>query len=152
MNIELEIKQNVESKEKTIISVQTKINVPVKIVWKFWTTPEDIVKWNNASSDWHTTRAENDVRVGGTFNYRMEAKDGSMGFDFGGVYEKVIKNEQIKYSLSDGRKVKIVFSALDDKTEVLENFEAESIHSIEIQRDGWQSILDNFKKYAELHK
>jgi uncharacterized protein YndB with AHSA1/START domain len=134
---------------KSTISVQTKINTPIDMVWKYWTTPEDIVKWNNASDDWHTTRAENDLQAGGKFNYRMEARDGSMGFDFGGVYEKVIINKQIEYSTDDGRKVKIVFSILESKSEIVETFEAENTHSIEIQRNGWQSILDNFKKFAE---
>ena len=141
-----------ESKEKAIISVQVKINAPIEMVWKLWTTPEDIVQWNNASDDWHTPRAENDLRTGGNFNYRMEAKDKSLGFDFGGVYEKVIINEQIEYIIDDGRKVKIVFSTVDNKTEVIEVFEAESTHSIEMQRDGWQAILDNFKKYTEVNQ
>jgi uncharacterized protein YndB with AHSA1/START domain len=145
----LVIEQVMESKEKTIISVQTKINVPIEKAWKFWTTPEDIIKWNNASDDWQTTRAENDLRAGGRFDYRMEAKDGSNGFDFTGVYTKVKINKQIDYTIGDERKVKVVFSTLGDKTEVAETFEAENIHSIEIQRNGWQSILNNFKKYTE---
>ncbi len=138
-----------ESRKYSDITVQAIINVPIKVVWKFWTTPKDIVRWNNASDDWHTTRAENDLRTGGTFNYRMEAKDGSMGFDFEGVYDKVIINKQIEYTIGDGRKVKIVFTALHNKTEIKETFEAEIVHSIEIQHDGWQFILDNFKNYVE---
>jgi len=141
-----------ESKEKTIISVRAIINAPIETVWKYWTTPEAIIKWNNASDGWHTTRAENDVRVGGTFNYRMEAKDGRMGFDFKGVYEKVIINKQIEYTIADGRKVKIIFSTTDNKTDIVETFEAENTHPIELQRAGWQAILDNFKKYAETTK
>jgi uncharacterized protein YndB with AHSA1/START domain len=140
-----------ESKKHTVITVQTIIKAPLDLLWKFWTTPKDIVRWNNASDDWHTTRAENDLRVGGSFNYRMEAKDGSIGFDFEGVYDKVIINKQIEYTIGDGRKVKIVFNALDNKTEIKETFEAENVHSIEIQHDGWQSILDNFKNYVEVN-
>lgn len=141
-----------ELKEKTIITVQVKINAPVEIVWKLWTTSENIVKWNNASDDWHTTRSENDLRTGGKFLSRMEAKDGSAGFDFVGVYEKVKTNELIEYVIDDGRKVKIDFTSKGNKTKIVETFEAESIHSIEMQRGGWQSILDNFKKYAEKNK
>lgn len=141
-----------ELKEKTIITVQVKINAPVEIVWKLWTTSENIVKWNNASDDWHTTQSENDLRTGGKFLSRMEAKDGSAGFDFVGVYEKVKTNELIEYVIDDGRKVKIDFTSKGNKTKIVETFEAESIHSIEMQRGGWQSILDNFKKYAEKNK
>jgi uncharacterized protein YndB with AHSA1/START domain len=145
----LVIEQVMESKEKTIISVQTKINASIEKAWKFWTTPEDIVKWNNASDDWQTTKAENDLRVGGKFDYRMEARDGSTGFDFIGVYTKVKINKLIDYTIGDGRQVKVVFSTLGDKTEVAETFEAEDTYSIEIQRNGWQCILNNFKKYTE---
>lgn len=138
-----------ESKKTTEITVQAKIDAPVEKVWKLWITPGDIIKWNNASDDWHTTRAENDLKAGGNFNIRMEAKDRSMGFDFRGVYDKVIVNKLIEYTVEDGRKVKIVFSAMDNNTGVVETFEAESTNSVEMQRGGWQSILENFKKYAE---
>ena len=137
-----------ESLEKAIITVQTIVNAPIEVVWKIWTTPEDIIKWNSASDDWHTPRAENDLKDGGVFNYRMEAKDGSMGFDFEGVYEKVIVNKQINYILGDGRKVNVIFSSTDDKTHIIEAFEAESINSVELQRNGWQAILNNFKKHV----
>jgi len=139
-------------KEKTIISVQAKINASIEKVWKHWTTPEDIVNWNNSSDDWHTPRAENDLREGGKFNYRMEARDGSSGFDFSGVYGKVITNKRIDYTLGDGRKVKVTFSRKADTTEVVESFEAEHTYSIEMQRNGWQAILDNFKKYTEAYE
>ena len=138
--------------EKTIITVQTKINAPIELVWKLWTTPKDIEKWNHASDEWHTPKAENDLRVGGKFNYRMDAKDGSMGFNLEGIYEKLIVNKQIDYTLLDDRKVKIIFSPADGKTQIIETFEAENVNSIELQRGGWQAILDNFKKYAELNK
>ena len=138
-----------DSKEKTMITVQTVLNVPVALVWKYWTSPEDIVNWNNASADWHTPRAENDLRAGGKFSYRMEAKDGSMGFDFWGVYDRVVHHEQIHYTMGDGRKAEIDFSSVDGQTKIVESFEAEDMNSIDLQRTGWQSILDNFKKYAE---
>ena len=141
-----------ESKEKITISVQVKIHAPIEIVWKFWTTPEDIVKWNSASEDWHTTRAVNDLRVGGKFLSRMEAKDGSIGFDFEGVYEAVKTNEQIEYTIGDGRKVKIDFTVNGNETQIVESFEAEDIRSIEHQRGGWQAILDSFKKHVEANK
>ena len=138
-----------ESKVKTIISVQANINAPVELVWKLWSTPGDIIKWNNASEDWHTPRAENDLKAGGTFSYRMEARDGSMGLDFAGVYDKVVVNGQVEYTLGDGRKVNVLFTALGDSTRVAEAFEAEDINGIALQQRGWQAILDNFKKYAE---
>jgi uncharacterized protein YndB with AHSA1/START domain len=135
---------------KKTITVQAIINAPIEKVWEFWTTPEHIMKWNNASDDWHTPRAENDLRTGGTFLSRMEAKDGSAGFDFGGVYDEVKNNELIAYTMGDGRKVTVTFTKNNDvETEVIETFDAESTNSIEMQRGGWQSILDNFKKYVE---
>lgn len=138
-----------KSKGKELIRVHAKINASVERVWKCWITPVDIQKWNNASVDWHTPHAENDLRQGGKFNYRMEARDGSFGFDFGGIYKKVITFNQIAYVLGDGRKVNILFSADDNQTEIIETFEAEDTNSIEQQRFGWQAILNNFKKYAE---
>lgn len=143
------INSTMETTGKTTITVQTIVNAPVEIVWQYWTDPEHIVRWNNASADWHTPWAENDLRAGGKFTSRMEARDGSMGFDFEGVYDAVKIYEQIEYSIADGRKVKIVFKELDELTEVVETFEAESVNPIELQRAGWQSILDNFKKYTE---
>jgi uncharacterized protein YndB with AHSA1/START domain len=141
-----------ETQEKTVIKVENTINAPVEKVWEFWTKPEHIIKWCNASDDWHTPRAENDLKVGGKFASRMEAKDGSMGFDFGGVYDAVRTNEYIEYTMSDDRKVKINFSVQENKTKVVESFEAENTHSIEMQQGGWQAILDNFKKYTEANQ
>jgi uncharacterized protein YndB with AHSA1/START domain len=138
-----------DSAEKKVITVQARINLPLTLVWKYWTTPEDIVCWNNASDDWHTPWAENDFRPGGKFTYRMEAKDGSFGFDFWGIYDNVILYEQIDNVLGDGRKVSIHFSVGEQGTEIVESFEAEETNSIELQRNGWQAILNNFKKYAE---
>ncbi len=138
-----------ESNKSISITVHTIVNLTVDKVWQFWTNPDDIVKWNNASEDWHTTKATNDLRIGGRFTYRMEAKDGSMSFDFGGVYNNIILHKQIDYVLDDDRKVSIIFTATNNTTEIQETFEAETENSIELQRFGWQCIMDNFKKYAE---
>lgn len=137
------------TQDKTILTVGNTISAPVEKVWELWTKPEHIIKWNNASFDWHTPCAENDLRAGGKFLSRMEAKDGSMGFDFGGVYDVVRKNEYIEYTIGDGRKVKINFTSTGNKTKVMESFEAEDTHSVEMQQGGWQAILDSFKKYVE---
>ena len=137
------------TQDKTIITLENTINAPVEKVWQYWTKPEHITQWNNASDDWHTPRAENDLRLGGSFISRMEAKDGSFGFDFEGVYDAITINEYIEYTIGDGRKVKITFTADGNKTKVVERFEAESTNSIEIQQGGWQAILDSFKKYTE---
>jgi uncharacterized protein YndB with AHSA1/START domain len=141
--------KKMEPKDKTKITVESTINAPVEKVWKLWTLPEHITKWNYASDDWHTPKAENDLRVGGKFLSRMEAKDGSFGFDFGGVYDEVKTNELIAYTIGDGRKVKVIFTNQGNTTKVTETFEAESQNSIEMQKNGWQAILNNFKKYAE---
>jgi uncharacterized protein YndB with AHSA1/START domain len=138
-----------ETVNNPTITVRNAVNAPLNKVWEFWTLPQHITQWNNASDDWHTPRAENDLRVGGKFMARMEAKDGSFGFDFGGVYDEIKPNELIAYTLGDGRKVRITFSASQDATKIVETFEAESTNSIEMQRAGWQAILDNFKKYTE---
>lgn len=138
-----------EKSNFTPITVETVVKSPLEKVWKFWTTPEHIIKWNNASADWHTTKAENDLRTGGKFISRMEAKDGSAGFDFEGFYDEVKRHKLIAYSLADGRKVKISFDKMDNATKVVETFDAENENSIETQRGGWQSIMDNFKKYVE---
>lgn len=131
------------------ITVETIVNAPVETVWKAWTTPEHIVKWNNASEDWHTPKVENDLRAGGKFLSRMEAKDGSFGFDFAGIYDEVKTNELISYTLGDDRKVSISFSGNGNTTKIAETFEAESTNPVEMQKGGWQAILDNFKKYTE---
>jgi len=138
-----------DKNDKTLITVETVINAPINSVWKKWTNPDDIVKWNNASDDWHTTRAENDLKVGGKFLSRMEAKNGSMGFDFSGTYTTVKPNEIIEYTADDNRKVQVHFFDGDDKTTIIEVFEAENENPIEMQKLGWQSILNNFKKYTE---
>ncbi len=133
----------------TPITVEATIDAPIEKVWEFWTTPEHIMQWNSASPDWHTPKAENDLREGGTFSSRMEARDGSVGFDFGGTYTTVIEHKEIAYTMSDGRKVRVTFDGQGDHTHVTETFDAESQNSPEMQKAGWQSILDNFKTYTE---
>ena len=140
-----------QTSEKVVVTISSTISAPVEKVWKYWTIPEHITRWCNASEDWHAPRAENDLRPGGKFTTRMEAKDGSFGFDFGGVYDMVKPNELIEYTLGDGRIVTIHFSGLGDETRVVEMFDAENENPVEMQKGGWQSILDNFKKYTEQH-
>jgi len=138
-----------DTKVKTKITVQTAVNAPLDKVWKRWTSPEDIVNWNAASETWHTPRAVNDLQKGGRFTCRMEAKDGSFGFDFGGVYTNIITNRLIEYTLGDDRKVSITFDVHGKEIKITETFEAEDTNPIEMQRGGWQAILDNFKRYVE---
>ena len=133
----------------TKITVATTIQAPVEKVWKYWTQPEHIINWSFASEDWHTPAAENDLREGGKFSSTMAAKDGSMSFDFGGVYTKVDEYKVIEYTLGDERTVAITFSGDGNTTKVVETFEAEGQNSVEMQQAGWQAILDNFKKYTE---
>lgn len=138
-----------ETTKATQITVQSTVKAPIDKVWQYWSAPEHITKWNAASDDWHTPFAENDLRTGGKFKSRMEAKDGSFGFDFGGVYDDVRPNESIAYTMGDGRRVTVKFEAAGNETRVTETFDAENTHSEEMQKSGWQSILDNFKKYVE---
>lgn len=135
--------------EKTTLTINTTINAPVKKVWEMFNNPEHVIKWNNPSPDWHTPKAENELREGGNFVYRMEAKDGSFGFDFGGTYDEVKAHERIAYTLGDGRKVDADFKEEGDVTHIVENFEAETQNTLEMQQAGWQGILDNFKSYVE---
>ncbi len=134
---------------KPTITVETTVQAPVEKTWQVWTLPEHIMQWNQASDDWHTPRAENDLRAGGRFLSRMEARDGSMGFDFTGSYNEVRPHEYIEYTMDDGRKVKVHFMAEGNSTRVVETFEAEQEHSEDMQRSGWQAILNNFKQHAE---
>jgi uncharacterized protein YndB with AHSA1/START domain len=133
------------------ITVETHVNAPVENVWHIYTDPESVQAWNTPSSDWHTTSARNDLRVGGTFSYRMEAKDGSDGFDFTGEYDEVVQNERIAYTMSDGRTVDVTFSPMEGGTHVTVRFDPETQNTYEVQRDGWQAILDSFKRYTETH-
>lgn len=139
--------ENVQSLEP--ITISAVIDAPVEKVWELFTGPEHITQWCSASPDWHAPAATNDVRVGGKFNTVMAAKDGSMQFDFGGVYTDVTPNELIAYELGDGRKVKVTFEKYGGQVKVTEVFDPETTNPIEMQRGGWQAILDNFKKYTE---
>jgi uncharacterized protein YndB with AHSA1/START domain len=141
-----------ETDNKVTISVETTVHAPVEKVWEYWTEPQHITKWSFASDDWHAPNAENDLRVGGKFLTRLEAKDGSFGFDFNGVYDEIKINELISFTLGDGRKVTVTFITQENNTKVIEAFEAEGTHSIEQQKAGWQAFLDNFKKYSEISK
>ncbi len=136
---------------KTDITVTSTINAPVEKVWSLWTGPAHIVHWNHASDDWQTTYAENEPITGGRFLSQMEARDGSVGFGFTGKYDNVEKNRIIEYSLDDDRKVQINFMPESDKTVITQCFEAEQTNPVELQQAGWQSIMNNFKKYAEAY-
>jgi len=130
------------------ITVETNVTAPIGEVWKAYTTPEDIKQWNAASDDWHTTAASVDLREGGKFSSRMEAKDGSMGFDFSGTYTKVVEPELIEYSFGD-RKAQVEFTPDQTGIKVRVTFDSESTRSIEQQRQSWQSILDNFARHVQ---
>lgn len=136
--------------EKKRITVRVQVNSPPHAVWKYWTDPEHIVHWNSASDDWHTPAGENDLREGGRFRWRMEAKDHSEGFDFEGRYDEIAPDEKIVYTMDDGRRVVILFTVEGNHTGITETFDAESQNPLEIQQDGWQAILDRFKYYVEL--
>lgn len=130
------------------ITVETKVAAPIQEVWRAWTSPDDIKKWNAASDDWHTTAATVDLRVGGAFCSRMEAKDGSFGFDFAGTYTKVVPHQLIEFTFG-GRQVLIEFIAQGESVVIRETFDAEEIHSVEQQREGWQAILNRFARHVE---
>jgi len=132
-----------------MITVKNTINAPIDKVWEFWTLPEHITKWAFASPDWHAPYAENDLTKGGKFSTTMAAKDGSMSFDFGGEYTVVKQHEAIEYVMSDGRKAVINFSSTSNGVEIIESFDPENENPEEMQRGGWQAILDNFKNYVE---
>lgn len=131
------------------ITVDTHVAANIEHVWECWTNPEHIKKWNNASADWHTTFAENDVTEGGEFIFTMAAKDGSVKFDLRGTYQHVSNHEHLIYFLEDGRKVIVAFLSDDTGVQIIEKFEAEEVNSADVQKSGWQAILDNFKRYAE---
>ncbi len=133
----------------TTITVQATINAPVEKVWQYWNEPQHITKWCQASDDWHAPYAENDLKTGGSFKTTMAAKDGSFSFDFGGKYNTVEENKLIEYTMEDGRKVSIRFSQENKTTNVIETFDPEQTHSMEMQQQGWQAILNSFKNYVE---
>ena len=135
--------------EQTKITVEARVNAPVEKIWKIWNTPADIMQWNTADPSWHTPSSENDLRTGGKFKTRMEAKDGSFGFDFEGTYDKVDLHKEIAYTMPDGRTASTLFEEKDGKTSIATTFDAETENEPEFQKQGWQSILNNFVKYAE---
>jgi uncharacterized protein YndB with AHSA1/START domain len=140
---------NMETKNTTALTVAATVKAPVEKVWEYWNNPAHITNWCFASDDWHAPAAENDLREGGKLKTTMAAKDGSFSFDFEGVYTLVKEQEAIAYSLADGRKVHITFTGKGDETEVVETFEAEETHPLDMQQSGWQAIVNNFKKYVE---
>jgi len=133
----------------TKISIQALLAATTQKAWDCYTLPEHIIHWNFASPDWHCPAATADVSVGGKFSARMEAKDGSFGFDFEGIYSEIIPGEKLVYGLADGRQVAVSFTKLDDNTTVTVDFDAENENPIDMQRDGWQAILNNYKTYTE---
>ncbi len=133
----------------TRITVQATVNAPVEKVWKVWNAPEHVVNWNSADPSWHCPKSENDLRTGGSFKHRMEAKDGSFGFDFEGIYDRVALHEEITYTMPDGRRATTLFKEEGDQTYVETTFDAETMNPVEMQKAGWQSILDNFVRYTE---
>jgi uncharacterized protein YndB with AHSA1/START domain len=136
--------------ERAVLTAEATINAPVEKVWEFWTNPKHIINWNKASDDWFTPWAEHDLKPGGRFVSRMEARDGSMGFNFEGEYAEVVQYQLIESVLGDGRKVKVEFwPEGTQNTRVIESFEPEDTHSLDMQKQGWQSIMDNFKQYVE---
>lgn len=138
-----------DEKPKVKLTVTTKVKASKEKVWECWTEPVHIKKWNQASDDWHTPSAENDLSVGGRFLYRMEAKDGSGGFDFTGYYDEIEPYKRIAYTLDDSRPVEVIFKELQDAIEIIETFEAEDTFALDYQQQGWQAILEQFKKYTE---
>ena len=134
------------------ITVEALVDAPVEQVWKAWNTPEDIQQWNTADPGWHCPSSENDLREGGRFKNRMEARDGSFGFDFEGIYNKVEPNKEISYTMSDGRRATTLFAEQEGKTSVATTFDAETENDPEFQKQGWQAILNNFGKYVESNK
>lgn len=137
------------SEAKRRIRIQTDIQAPVSRVWRHWTDPTHVRRWNSAMEGWHTPYAESDLSVGGRFNYRMETVDGSIGFDYAGVYDAIRPETRIELTLDDGRKVSVDFSGNDERTHIDQEFEAENENPEDMQRAGWQNILDNFKTYTE---
>ncbi len=142
------MKKNEQSKT-VVLKVSAEVEVPVEKAWELFNTPEHIVNWNAASPDWHTPRANNDLRTGGSFSYRMEARDGSFGFDFAGEYTEVVPMTSFAYKMEDGRTARVEFHPIETGTLVITQFDAENSNPLEMQQNGWQAILDNFRRYAE---
>lgn len=138
--------------ERPLLEVRVEVNAPVDVVWERWNNPDDITLWNSASPGWHTSRAVLDLRDGGRFCYRMETFDGAQGFDFSGHFYDVVVNEFIGYTMDDGRRVETVFTEINGRTMIEQVFEAEEINTLDMQRQGWQNILDSFRGYMDSFK
>ena len=138
-----------EKMERTMITIQATVLADAEKAWECYTLPEHITKWNYASDDWHCPAAFNELKVGGTYRVRMEAKDGSFGFDLEASYDSIEPGKSFAYTMGDGRPVQLTMQALENTTEVSITFEAENQNPVELQRDGWQAILNNYKKYTE---
>ena len=138
-----------EAQTKTSVTVETLVNAPVEKVWEYWTEPRHITQWCQAADDWHAPQAENDVSENGKFKTTMAAKDGSVSFDFEGVYSKVDHLQLLEYMLTDGRKASVRFLPEGNQTRIKETFETENENPVDMQRQGWQAILENFKKHTE---
>ncbi|RYY45520.1 MAG: polyketide cyclase [Chitinophagaceae bacterium] len=134
---------------KQIVTIHTVVNAPVAKTWETYSNPDHITKWNQASPEWHTPWSKNDLRVGGAFSCRMEAKDGSMGFEFSGIYDAVEPGKYMEYHLEDGRRVTVGFESIGETTKIIQTFEPESSNPVDMQQMGWQAILDSFKNYTE---
>lgn len=131
------------------ITIETTVNSDIDKAWKCWTEPEHVTKWNFAADTWHCPKASNDLRNQGKFSFTMAAKDGSMSFDMEGVYDQVKNHEYISYTMADGRQVEITFMSHGHTVHITESFDPENVHPPEFQKAGWQSILDNYKRYVE---
>jgi len=131
------------------ITIETLVHAPINLVWDTWNSPNHVVHWNHASDDWHSPKADNNFVAGGKFVYRMEAKDNSFGFDFSGTYEEIVDKKRVVTRLDDNRLVKTEFYGENDSVRIVETFEAEDQNSIELQREGWSAILNNYKLYTE---
>ena len=138
-----------EEQNRVSITVETTVAVSPELAWTYWTEPRHITQWNQASDDWHTPSVEQDLRVGGRFSSRMESRDGKFGFDFWGIYDAVEPYRLIAYTIGDERKVSVLFDAVRGGTQITETFEAETENSVDLQRTGWQAILDSYKRYVE---
>lgn len=138
-----------ETMNTNAITIEALVSAPIEKVWKYWTEPKHIMAWSFASDDWHAPHAENDLKVGGKFTTTMAAKDGSFSFDFGGIYTAIKPQELIEYVLEDGRKVQVIFKSQNSKTNIISTFDPESQNPLDMQKNGWQAILDNFKKHCE---
>jgi uncharacterized protein YndB with AHSA1/START domain len=138
------------AREKSI-TVEAKVNAPIVTVWQLWNNPDDIMKWNTPDPSWHSPSSENDLRVGGKFKNKMEAKDGSFGFDFEGIYDRVVLHKEITYTMGDGRQATTIFTEREGKTHIVTTFDPETENDPEFQKQGWQTILNNFVKYVESH-